>query len=252
MEQLQKLFAELLASQRFAEEELDYGIVKRHVENLSTSSLFTGSAISIFDLCHRSHVYESEYHKALFSDPDGVYEGMRIHPDDYATVMKHGVAGMKHVFMRKDNLNVRQYKLIREYRALVHGSYRRITEEMQVLETDRRGNVWLVLSIVNLSPNQSMPFKAASQLIDTRTGDAFSPLEAYFDKDEILSPRELEILRWIEKGKLSKEIADILNISPNTVNTHRQRILRKLKVDNSIEALKYAWILGLLDNGITD
>lgn len=31
---------------------------------------------------------------------------MRIHPDDYATVMKHGVAGMKHVFMRKDNLNV--------------------------------------------------------------------------------------------------------------------------------------------------
>lgn len=106
MEQLQKLFADLLASQRFAEEELDYGIVKRHVENLSTSSLFTGSAISIFDLCHRSHVYESEYHKALFSDPDGVYEGMRIHPDDYATVMKHGVAGMKHVFMRKDNLNV--------------------------------------------------------------------------------------------------------------------------------------------------
>ena len=83
--------------------------MKRHVENLSTSSLFTGSAISIFDLCHRSHVYESEYHKALFSDPDGVYEGMRIHPDDYATVMKHGVAGMKHVFMRKDNLNVRQY-----------------------------------------------------------------------------------------------------------------------------------------------
>ena len=108
---------------------------------------------------------------------------MRIHPDDYATVMKHGVAGMKHVFMRKDNLNVRQYKLIREYRALVHGSYRRITEEMQVLETDRRGNVWLVLSIVNLSPNQSMPFKAASQLIDTRTGDAFSFINLQGDED---------------------------------------------------------------------
>ena len=155
---------------------------------------------------------------------------MRIHPDDYATVMKHGVAGMKHVFMRKDNRNVRQYKLIREYRALVHGSYRRITEEMQVLETDRRGNVWLVLSIVNLSPNQSMPFKAASQLIDTRTGDAFSPIdvaaseqqqEAVYDQSrpysEQLSPAfiaHMTVSYRINRRKVAHEIAlKVLNIT---------------------------------------
>ena len=53
---------------------------------------------------------------------------------------------------------------------------------------------------------------------------------------------------YIEQGKLSKEIADKLHISVHTVNTHRQRILKKLKVDNSIEAIKYARILGSFDD----
>ena len=46
------------------------------------------------------------------------------------------------------------------------------------------------LEIVNLSPNQSMPFKAASQLIDTRTGDAFSFINLQGDED-IFIAREM-------------------------------------------------------------
>ncbi len=46
---------------------------------------------------------------------------------------------------------------------------------------------------------------------------------------------------------LSKEIAAELHISVNTVNTHRQRILEKLGVGNSIEAVRYAHMLGLLE-----
>ena len=156
---------------------------------------------------------------------------------------------MRHVFLRKHpNTDVRHFKLIREYRALVHGVYKRVTEEFQILETDPSGNVWLVLSIVNLSPNQQQPWKVTSQLIDTRTGDSFSPLDDFFDREEILTPREREILQYIAQGRPSKEIADALHISIHTVNTHRQRILEKLGVDNSLEAVKYAWILGLLDD----
>ncbi|MDR1880928.1 MAG: LuxR C-terminal-related transcriptional regulator, partial [Tannerellaceae bacterium] len=43
-----------------------------------------------------------------------------------------------------------------------------------------------------------------------------------------------------------KEISNQLCISVHTVNTHRQRILEKLDVDNSLEAVKYASALGLL------
>lgn len=249
MDAIQKQYAELLSSQQFREEDLDQTIMERHSAALSSSAFFSGSAISIFDLHSCRHVYESDFHRALFSDTQGNYVGVRIHPDDIYAVAKNGVAGMRHVFLRKDlNTDVRNFKLIREYRAMVHDVYRRVTEEFQILETDRSGNVWLVLSIVNISPDQQPPYKVTSQLIDTRTGDTFSPLDDYFDQKEILTQRETEILKQVEQGKPSKEIADELHLSIHTVNTHRQRILEKLSVDNSFEAVKYARILGILDD----
>ncbi len=76
-----------------------------------------------------------------------------------------------------------------------------------------------------------------SQLIDTKTGDTFTPLDDLYDRDTILTAREIEILKKIAQGLLSKEIAGMLGLSVHTVNTHRQRILAKLNVNNSIEAL---------------
>lgn len=63
----------------------------------------------------------------------------------------------------------------------------------------------------------------------------------------ILSEREKEILRCIRKGLSSKEIAAALYISVNTVNRHRQNILEKLSVGNSIEACRAAELMKLLD-----
>lgn len=174
MEILQKQYAELLAGQQFREEDLDPAVLARHIAALSSSALLAGCAVSIFDLHRCEHAYESEFHRALFSDPQQEYAGVRIHPEDLVPVARNGVAGMRHVFLRRNpNMDVRRFKLIREYRALVHGVYKRVTEEFQILETDRAGNVWLVLSIVNLSANQQPPYKVASQLIDTRTGIPF-------------------------------------------------------------------------------
>lgn len=62
----------------------------------------------------------------------------------------------------------------------------------------------------------------------------------------ILTPRERQILGLIEKGHISKDIADILNISKNTVSRHRQEILAKLQVRNSIEACQVARLLKLI------
>ncbi|MDO9040407.1 MAG: LuxR C-terminal-related transcriptional regulator, partial [Bacteroidota bacterium] len=61
-----------------------------------------------------------------------------------------------------------------------------------------------------------------------------------------LSFREQEILQSLAKGLISKQIADKLFISVNTVNTHRQRIIEKLNVSNTAEAVQYAGRLGLI------
>ena len=63
---------------------------------------------------------------------------------------------------------------------------------------------------------------------------------------KILSRRQLEILSLIAKGVPSKQIADRLNISINTVNRHRQDILATLKVANTAAAVEIALRMNLI------
>lgn len=55
-----------------------------------------------------------------------------------------------------------------------------------------------------------------------------------------LSPREKEILHLIADGNSNIKIAELLNIKPSTVKSHRKTILRKLNLNNSFELVKYA------------
>lgn len=54
---------------------------------------------------------------------------------------------------------------------------------------------------------------------------------------EVLSPRENEVLQFLAKGLLYKEIADRLSISPSTVRQHIHNIYDKLHVQNRAEAI---------------
>ncbi len=58
--------------------------------------------------------------------------------------------------------------------------------------------------------------------------------------DETLSTREKEVLTIIADGKSNKEIADLLFISPRTVEHHRASINKKLKIQNIVDLVKYA------------
>ena len=63
---------------------------------------------------------------------------------------------------------------------------------------------------------------------------------------EILTNRERETLNLIAKGYSTKEISEILNVSPFTIKTHRQVILKKLSSKNCIEAIYRAIKLELI------
>ena len=55
-----------------------------------------------------------------------------------------------------------------------------------------------------------------------------------------LSAREREVLQLLAEGLTTKKIADVLHISPNTVETHRHRVMSKLKIKSIAELTKYA------------
>ena len=58
--------------------------------------------------------------------------------------------------------------------------------------------------------------------------------------EEALTPRELEILRFLARGLSNQEIADELEISITTVATHVRNILSKLHLANRTQAALYA------------
>jgi len=66
------------------------------------------------------------------------------------------------------------------------------------------------------------------------------------DPYETLSQREKQILKLVAEGKTSKEIAEMIFISPKSVETYRSRFMRKLGVDNVAGVVKYALRRGLI------
>jgi len=60
------------------------------------------------------------------------------------------------------------------------------------------------------------------------------------DRFEMLSEREREILQLVAEGHSSKGVAELLSISPATVETHRAHILQKLDVHSTAELVLYA------------
>lgn len=65
--------------------------------------------------------------------------------------------------------------------------------------------------------------------------------------DQILTPREDEVLKLIAEGHSSKEIADVLVISVKTVERHRANILQKLEMKDRTQLTRYAIRAGIIE-----
>jgi len=66
------------------------------------------------------------------------------------------------------------------------------------------------------------------------------------DRYDLLSEREREILQLVVEARSSKEIADLLSVSPTTVETHRAHIMQKLGVHSTAELVLYAVRRGVI------
>lgn len=66
------------------------------------------------------------------------------------------------------------------------------------------------------------------------------------DSYDLLSPREREVLQLVAEGKSSKDIANLLNLSVYTVETHRARVMQKLNLRGIPELILYAVRKGII------
>lgn len=90
-----------------------------------------------------------------------------------------------------------------------------------------------------LSPSISR--RVVEDYVSLRTS---SPREEAYNR---LSDREREVFQMLAEGRSTREISEILCISPSTVKTHRTKIMEKLNMTNLSQVIQFAIQLGLVD-----
>ena len=89
--------------------------------------------------------------------------------------------------------------------------------------------------------NESSAKSLLSMLLVERQQAALPPATA------VLSPRELEVLRWYARGFSLREIGEQLGLSVKTVDTYKTRIMEKLGFQKKSELIAYAAKHGLFE-----
>jgi DNA-binding NarL/FixJ family response regulator len=87
----------------------------------------------------------------------------------------------------------------------------------------------------------------AQSLVDqaVNPASASAPGEVKVGFAQTLSARQREVLQLVAEGKATKEIASILNVSVKTVEFHKTRIMKELRLRTAAELTKYAIAAGL-------
>jgi DNA-binding NarL/FixJ family response regulator len=65
--------------------------------------------------------------------------------------------------------------------------------------------------------------------------------------EEVLTPRELEVVKLVAEAHTTEQIAQLLSISPRTVERHRENLLSKLGMRDRVELTRYAIRRGLVE-----
>ena len=245
-------FFKHLLDYKFDIKDLDYSLLDKHILVLQTFCTIGNSGIGVFDMSKREMVFFSANYGQLLgyapSDFDKTgqeFFDSKLHPGDKLKLSNNGITTLK-IFNNFSKDDKFKHKLINEYRMLnAQNKYTRLIEQFQVLELDKTGQIWLTVGFVDISPNQEDYDGIKSQLFNFKTGQIVS-IEVAQKPEFELTKREVEVLKLVKDGYLSKEISSKLAISVHTVNTHRQRFLEKLGADNSFEAVKFASKFGFL------
>lgn len=245
---------EMWAKQCLSATDIDYAVWERDKSMLYQLSKISRSCAFVVDVYKCNYTYASsnfvdllgyDSHKIETLERQGDYLESRIHPDDRAQLATLQVTLAQFIYnlpleQRNDYSNIYSFRMLN-----ARQQYIRVTSRHQVLEQDRNGKAWLIIGNMNISPNQKYFETVECAVLNLKNGEIFSPSLLPLPSAN-LTNREIEILRLIQKGLLSKEIADKLCISIHTVNIHRQNLLRKLGVQNSIEAIRLGQEIGLL------
>ena len=250
---LLKRFRDLVNSVSIDPADIDYSLLAGHIRLLDRLAMVENSSLTVYDMFQKKYVFVRNRFRDIlgYDEEKAAGEGFEyffriMHPDDVPMVLDTTTRALKMILGEPPGKR-QDYKTVFEYRLRdKSGKYLRFLQQEATLELDLKGNLWLILILVDISPNQQDTRSFQRSMINIRTGRIHSFDEGEPGSENTLSRREMEILGLLDKGLVSKEIADRLFISANTVNNHRQNIIRKMGLSNTSEAIAYAKRIGIV------
>lgn len=156
-----------------------------------------------------------------------------IHPDDLPGLSQVQTLIEKHSNI-DDPSNIR-YTLIYRMKS-PDGTYHTIEDEKVVLKTNS-GNYAHFCTYTKVAAKITVTLDIF-QLVNNRK----TKIKSYVLRDgqQHFSPREVEIIKLIDKGLSNAEMSDVLSLSLFTIKNHKQRLFRKANVKNTMELLAFA------------
>jgi DNA-binding NarL/FixJ family response regulator len=168
---------------------------------------------------------------------EAVARAIESHPDvaiiDYSLPVMNGVEVTREICARDPNVEVLIFTM-HERDALV-GELLEAGARGYLLKSDAKRN--LIAAVKSLAAHR--PFFTA-KISETLLAILLSLRERRKDIEATLSPRERLIVQLIAEGHSNKEMAEILNLSVKTIETHRAAAMRKLNLTSTAAIVRYA------------
>ncbi|CCH52681.1 transcriptional regulator, LuxR family [Fibrisoma limi BUZ 3] len=172
-----------------------------------------------------------ELHSKLFLDLFAL-----IHPDD-VDAYRRVIQKVDELLLGTEPTEINQYRFVMHYRLRRGGTYLSLHEE-RLFFANGIGQfesfaLFKDVSAERLVNRVQLDWYRVDEL-GYRKLNSYVPTSA----DQGLTGREIEIIRLIKEGLSSKEIAERLCISINTVRNHRSNLFRKTQARNVVDLVK--------------
>lgn len=247
-------FYDIMHNQEIDQNDIDQELFDKSIVFLERLSQVENSSVNVYDISKQKYVFmRSKFWDQLGHDiGKAANEGPSyflklIHPEDIPLILD--ITKKAFTFLLSIPISERKdYKVVYNCRIKGNkGKYLQFLQQNVILELDKKGNIWLLMTISDLLPDSARFSKVEPRLFNIKSGKQFLFTDTDVKKSKsILTSREIEILELSSKGLASKEIADQLFLSVNTINNHRKKIMEKTNTTNTSEAITYARNLGLL------
>ena len=176
---------------------------------------------------------------------DAVREAIELNPDvavlDIGMPLLNGIEATRQI--------IRRAPAVRILILSMHSDQAYVTQAVQAgargyLLKESAGSE-LIAAIAAIAAGESFFSPAVAQVVFDDYVRSLTE-RGITDRYDALSEREREVLQLVAEGKSSKEIAEVLSISPATVETHRAHMLQKLGLRNTAEVVRYAARRGIV------